>query len=62
MLDLNHSLLVYFLRVRTNLYIKVELDHEKDDDLKRIAEEIVRQIRKNYNVRQAEIMSLSDHE
>jgi len=48
--------------VRTNLYVKVELDHEKEDDLKRIAEEIVRQIRKNYNVRQAEIMSLSEHE
>jgi len=48
--------------VRTNLYIKVELDHDKDDDVKRIAEELVRQIRKNYNVRQAEIMSLSEHE
>jgi hypothetical protein len=44
------------------LYIKVELDYEKEDDPARIAAEIVRQLRKNYNVRAAEVMSLSTDE
>ena len=48
--------------VRTNLYIKVELDYEKEDDPVRIAAEIVRQIRKNYNVRMAEVSSLATDE
>ncbi|MDQ6675922.1 MAG: hypothetical protein M3Z09_01340 [Acidobacteriota bacterium] len=45
--------------MRTNLYIKVQLDHEKDDDPVRIAAEICRQIRKIYSVRLAEVSSLS---
>jgi len=45
--------------VRTNVYIKVELEHEKNDDPVQIAEQICRQIRKFYNVRLAELSGVS---
>ena len=39
---------------RTDLYFKVELDHEKDERLERVAAEIGRQIRRVYGVRSVE--------
>jgi len=40
---------------RTDLYLKVELEHEADEKPDRLAAEICRQLRKMYGVRTAEV-------
>jgi hypothetical protein len=44
---------------RTNLFLKVEVEHDPDDDPERIGAEICRQIRKLYGIRVAELSSLT---
>lgn len=43
---------------RTDVYIKVELDHEKEEKVAALAAELCRHLRKLYNVRQAEVQSM----
>lgn len=43
---------------RTDVYIKVELDHDKDDKPAALAAEIVRHLKKLYSVRSAEVQSI----
>jgi hypothetical protein len=43
---------------RTNLFIKVEIEHDQQESPERLAEEICRHILKVYGVRAAEISSL----
>jgi hypothetical protein len=42
---------------RTNLFFKVEIEHEPEDSPERIGEEIVRKLIKLYGVRNAELAS-----
>lgn len=43
---------------RTDVYIKVELDHERDEKVDALAAELCRHLRKLYNVRAAEVQSI----
>jgi hypothetical protein len=43
---------------RTDLYVKVELDHDEKENPERLASEICRMIRKVYGVRSAEVSSI----
>ncbi|HSM78129.1 MAG TPA: hypothetical protein VLT57_10905 [Bryobacteraceae bacterium] len=43
---------------RTDVYIKVELDHDQDEKVAALAAEICRNLRKLYNVRAAEVQSI----
>lgn len=43
-------------------YLKVEVDLPEDEDARRYAEELCRQLRKNYGVRKAELSSVTEHE
>jgi hypothetical protein len=47
---------------RTDLYLKVELDHDKEEKVERLAAEICRLIRKVYGVRKAEVSSIIERE
>ena len=47
---------------RTDLHIKVELDHEREDDVEKLAAEICRLIEKAYAVRQATVSNTVSHE
>jgi hypothetical protein len=40
---------------RTNLFFKVEIEHEPDEDPRRLGAEIARQIMKTYGVQSAEL-------
>ena len=40
---------------RTDLYLKIELEHDDDEKPDRLASEICRQLRKLYGVRSAEV-------
>lgn len=42
---------------RTDLYLKVELEHGDDEKPEKLAAEICRQLRKMYGVRSAEVSS-----
>ncbi len=42
---------------RSNLFFKVEVEHDADEQPQRIGEEICRQILKVYGVREAELSS-----
>ena len=42
---------------RTNLFFKVEIEHDSDERPERLAEEIRRQLSKFYGVREVEITS-----
>ena len=42
---------------RTNLFFKVVIEHERDDQPERMGIEIARQIMKTYGVRFAELIS-----
>ena len=42
---------------RTNLFFKVEVEHDEDERLERLADEICRRLAKVYGVRSAELMS-----
>ena len=45
---------------RANLFLKVEIELEEDEQADRIGEEICRQIRKMYGVREAELSSITN--
>jgi hypothetical protein len=45
--------------MRSNLYIKVVVEHEPGETPERLAGELVRQLRKVYGVIQAELSSVS---
>jgi hypothetical protein len=47
---------------RTNLFFKVELEHDSDENPQRIAEEIRRHLRKLYGVRDVELSNLTTEE
>jgi len=44
---------------RTNLFFKVEVEHDADEKPQRIGEEICRQLLKFYGVRQAELANFT---
>lgn len=44
---------------RTNLFFKVEVEHDPDENPERIAEEIRRRLTKIYGVRDAELSSFT---
>jgi hypothetical protein len=44
---------------RTSLFFKVEVEHDTDEQPERLAEEIRRQIKKMYGVRDAELSNLT---
>jgi hypothetical protein len=44
---------------RTNLFFKVEVEHDPDERPERIANEIRRQIRKIYGVQEAELTNFT---
>ncbi len=44
---------------RTNLFFKVELEHDPEERPERIAEEIRRQLMKIYGVREAELSNFT---
>jgi hypothetical protein len=46
---------------RTDLFIKVQLDHKDDEDPAKLGEEICRRVLKIYGVRSAEVSSLVTH-
>ena len=43
---------------RTDLYLKLELDHEPEEKPERLASEICRQLLKLYAVRSAEVQNM----
>ena len=43
----------------TNLFIKVQVDHDDKEPPQKLAEQICRQIRKVYGVRSAELSNVS---
>ena len=45
--------------MRSDLFFKVEVEHEPDEDPAALGAQIARQILKNYNVRSAELSSLT---
>lgn len=48
--------------MRTDVYLKVELDLDDDESAERVASEIVQRLRKLYGVRQAEVSSIVERE
>ena len=42
---------------RTNLFLKVEVEHEADEKPQRMGDEICRHLKKLYGVREAELSS-----
>ncbi|MFN0171730.1 MAG: hypothetical protein ACKV22_35395 [Bryobacteraceae bacterium] len=44
---------------RTNLFLKVEVEHGAEEDPARLAREICRQLQKLYAVRTAEVASIT---
>jgi len=44
---------------RTNLFLKIEIEHDSDEEPQRIGEEICRQLRKLYRVLEAELSSFT---
>ena len=47
---------------RTDLFLKVQIDHDPGEPAERIAEEICRAILRVYGVRSAELSSLVTHQ
>ena len=45
--------------MRSDLFLKVEVEHEPGDDVRALGDEIARQILKNYSVRSAELSSFT---
>jgi hypothetical protein len=43
--------------MRTNLFIKVTVEHDKTESPQKLGEELCRQLRRNYVVRDAELAS-----
>lgn len=48
--------------MRTNLFFKVELEHDSDEDPQRIGEEIRRHLKKLYGVRDVELSNVTSAE
>jgi hypothetical protein len=48
--------------MRTNVFIKVVLEHDKEEPPAKLGEELCRQLLKNYIVRRAEVSSVSNEE
>jgi len=48
--------------IRTNLFFKVEVEHERDEQPERLGREICRQIMKLYGVREAELTNFAKAE
>jgi len=44
---------------RTNLFLKVEIEHDKEEEPERLGNDICRQIMKIYGVRSAELSSFT---
>ena len=49
----------YLWSMRSDLFFKVEVEHEKGDDLPALGEAIARWIQKVYSVRQAQLSSIT---
>jgi hypothetical protein len=47
---------------RTDVYLKVELDLGEQEDVERVAREIIRTIKRVYSVRNAEVSSIMPRE
>jgi hypothetical protein len=47
---------------RTDIYLKVTVDHDRDEEPQKIASQICRQVEKVYSVRKAELSSFLTHE
>jgi len=47
-------------RIRSNVYIKVVVEHDPDEKPEDLGAELCRQIQKNYAVRKAEVSSVSN--
>jgi hypothetical protein len=47
---------------RTNLFIKVEVEHDRNEKPERLGEEICRMLRKLYGVRDAELTNFTRSE
>jgi hypothetical protein len=45
--------------IRTNLFIKVEVEHERDEQPERLGHEICRKILRFYGVREAELTNFT---
>jgi hypothetical protein len=48
--------------MRTNLFFKVEVEHDSDEDPQRIGEEIRRHLKKLYGVRDVELSNVTSAE
>ena len=48
--------------MRTNLFFKVEVEHDSDEDPQRIGEEIRRHLKKLYSVRDVELSNITSAE
>jgi hypothetical protein len=44
---------------RTNLFLKVEIEHDEDERPERLGEELCRKLQKLYGVRKAELSSFT---
>jgi hypothetical protein len=47
---------------RTNLFFKVELEHIADENPQRIADDIVRHVKRLYGVRDVELSNITNEE
>jgi hypothetical protein len=47
---------------RTNLFFKVEVEHDPDENPERIGDEILRHLKKLYGVRDVELSSVTNEE
>jgi hypothetical protein len=56
----NSYRIIGFMR-RTDLFLKVVIDHDQQEKPERLAEEVCRHILKIYGVRSAELSSLVTH-
>ena len=45
--------------IRTNLFFKVEVEHDRDESPERLGNEICRQIMKYYGVREADLTNFT---
>ena len=48
--------------IRTNLFFKIEIEHDRDEQPDRLGREICRQIMKLYGVREAELTNFTKAE
>ena len=48
--------------MRSDLHFKVQVEHDKDENLKKLGDQIVRQLLKIYGVRKAELSAITTDE